>query len=373
MLPSRASSQLAAAASAQDDQVVLAAPPWPGGHDEPAHLARDGLATRARGVRWRASSLSVASRPRSSERKNATRERRAARRPLFRMRSAASSRAAREPPCAGSGGSASPGPAWRAAPAPAAPRIDRSSRTDREIVGADSGESQPVHRYHSATEPANSGARTHALRALPAYPRARGQGHREAHPAAVADLVPDGGAPAGLRARDQAGRRGLLEHERRGLRAALLRRPRGARLARDRAQGGQALRGLLRGGELLAAARELLPAGDRVLRRGAGRPAHGADAARRRVRLRGAAAPGAPAAHVRQAVAVHRARAALGGAGGHGQPRRPRALAAPVEDRDGDLPAQDDPVQTTTRSAATRRRSAGWTPTTCSGRAGSSI
>src|SRR5262245_8760250 len=59
-----------------------------------------------------------------------------------------------------------------------------------------------------------------------------GEGHREAHPAAVADLVPDGGAETGDRARDQAGRRGLLADERRGLRAAVLCRPRGARVAR---------------------------------------------------------------------------------------------------------------------------------------------
>ena len=46
-----------------------------------------------------------------------------------------------------------------------------------------------------------------------------------------------------------------------------------------------------------------------------------------------------------QALPTQRARDELGGAGGHGQPRRPRALAAAVEDRDGDLPAQDDPVR----------------------------
>ncbi len=79
---------------------------------------------------------------------------------------------------------------------------------------------------------ANSGAPTQTGRGPPGFPLILGpdgQGHREAHPAAVADLVPDGGAAARLRARDQAGRRGLLADERRGLRAPLLRRPRRAR------------------------------------------------------------------------------------------------------------------------------------------------
>ena len=112
-----------------------------------------------------------------------------------------------------------------------------------------------------------------------------------------------------------------------------------------RAEGRQAERGLLRGRELLAAARELLPPGDRVHRQRAGRPAHRALAARRRVRLRRAAAPRAAAAVVGQALPAQRARDQLGGAGRHRQPRRPRALAAAVEDRDGDLPPQDDPVR----------------------------
>ena len=172
-----------------------------------------------------------------------------------------------------------------------------------------------------------------------------GQGHREAHPPAVADLVPDGRATAGLGAGDQAGRRGLLADERRGLRPALLRRPRRAGQPRHRAEGGQAERGLLRGGELLAAARELLPPRDRVHRSRAGLPQNGALPPRRRVRLRRAAAPGAAAAVVGQALPAERARDQLGGARGHRQPRRPRALAAAVEDRDGDLPPQDDPVR----------------------------
>ena len=111
------------------------------------------------------------------------------------------------------------------------------------------------------------------------------------------------------------------------------------------AEGRQAGRGLLRGRELLAPAGELLPPGDRVHRRGAGRPAHVALPARRRVRLRRAAAPGAAAALVGQALAARRARGALGRAGGHRRRRRARALAAAVEGRDGDLPPQDDPLR----------------------------
>ena len=125
-----------------------------------------------------------------------------------------------------------------------------------------------------------------------------GQGHREAHPSAVADLVPDGGATARLGARDQAGRRGLQRDERRRLRASFLRRPRGARGARHLPEGREAAGGLLRGRALHAAARELLPAADRVRRRRAGGASDVAVAARRPLRLRRAAAAGAAAALV---------------------------------------------------------------------------
>ena len=60
----------------------------------------------------------------------------------------------------------------------------------------------------------------------------------------------------------------------------------------------QARRRLLRAGELLARARGLPPPGDRVLGPRARRAADGADAARRRVRLRRAAAPRAAADHL---------------------------------------------------------------------------
>ena len=157
----------------------------------------------------------------------------------------------------------------------------------------------------------------------------RGQGHREADPSALADLVPDGRAAVGHGTRDQAGGRGLLGHERRRVRAPLLRRPRGARVARDRPQGRQAGRRLVRGGELHAAARELLPARDRVLGRGARRAADGAQPARRRVRLRGAAAARAPAGLLGEALAARHARTSSRSR----SPRPPRPAARELSQR----------------------------------------
>ena len=69
-----------------------------------------------------------------------------------------------------------------------------------------------------------------------------GEGHREAHPAALADLLPDGRAPPGHGPGDPPRRRGLLRDERGRLRAALLRRPRGARVAGHPALGREARR-----------------------------------------------------------------------------------------------------------------------------------
>ena len=85
----------------------------------------------------------------------------------------------------------------------------------------------------------------------------RGQGHREADPPALADLLPDGPGEADLGARDQARGGGVQRHERRRLRAPLLRRPRGAREPRHHAAGREARREPpgLRVGALLAAAR----------------------------------------------------------------------------------------------------------------------
>ena len=128
------------------------------------------------------------------------------------------------------------------------------------------------------------------------YPAIRGQGHREADPPALVDLVPDGPGKAGFGPRDQARGGGVQRHERRRLRAPLLRRPGRAREPRDRARGRETGRGLLRGRALLAAAGELLPRPDRVRRRRAGLAQHRALAAdRRRLRLCRAAAAGAPA------------------------------------------------------------------------------
>ncbi len=112
--------------------------------------------------------------------------------------------------------------------------------------------------------------------------------------------------------------------------------------------------------------------GDRVHRQGARGAADRAHAARRRVRLRRAAAPGAAADHLGAPEPAARARAALGRARHHRLGRRPRALRAPGEGRDGDLPQQDDRVRLLHDGARRGRRRAASTPTTCSSRAGSS-
>src|SRR3954451_12073094 len=122
-----------------------------------------------------------------------------------------------------------------------------------------------------------------------------GEGHREAHPPALADLVPDGRAAPRHGPRDPARRRGLQRHERGRLRPTVLRGPGRARLPWDPADGRQAARRRSRAGELLAAPGELPPAADRVHRRGARVAAVRADAPRRRVRLRRAPATRAPA------------------------------------------------------------------------------
>ena len=127
-----------------------------------------------------------------------------------------------------------------------------------------------------------------------------------------------------------------------------------------------------RAGELLAAPGELPPAGDRVHRQGARGAADGAEPARRRIRLRRAAAAGAAADHLGPPEPAARARAALGGARHHRLGRRPRALGAPGEGRDGDLPQQDDRLRLLHDGARRGRARAAWIPTTCCSRAGSS-
>ena len=69
---------------------------------------------------------------------------------------------------------------------------------------------------------------------------------------------------------------------------------------------------------------------------------------------------------------LRRARAAVGRARHHRVGRRPRALAAAGEDRDGDLPPQDDRVRLLHDGARRRRARARSTRTTCSSRAASS-
>ena len=200
-----------------------------------------------------------------------------------------------------------------------------------------------------------------------------GEGHREADPPALADLVPDGEPPPGVGARDQARGRGLQLDERGRVRAPLLRRPRRAREPRDLAPGREARRGLLRGRAVRAAAGELLPAGDRVHRLRARRAAHRARPARRRVRLRRAAAAGAAAGLVGPAEPADR-----GGRGARStSSSRPPARAA--SSRSGwrrSRPrsrAARRSSSPTTRCSATTSRTARSTPTTSSSARASSI
>src|SRR3954464_1323653 len=188
---------------------------------------------------------------------------------------------------------------------------------------------------------------------------AYGEGHREADPPALTHLVPHGRAPAGHRAGDPARRRGLQRHERGRLRPPLLRRPRRAGVAGHPAHGREAGRRRGRAGELLAVPGELPPPRDRLHRRGAGQPAVRADAARRRVRLRRAAAPGAAADLLGPAQPAARARPGIGRPRRHRLGRRPRPLAAPGQDRDRDLPQQDDHLRLLHDGARRGRRPQG--------------
>ena len=112
--------------------------------------------------------------------------------------------------------------------------------------------------------------------------------------------------------------------------------------------------------------------GDRVHRRRAGRAADRAVAARRRVRLRRAAAPRAPADLLGPAEPAARARPALGRA--RASPPRPAATTSPSawrRSRRRSSAARRSP-STTTRWSATRWASARSTPTSCCSRAASS-
>src|SRR3954463_12068735 len=157
------------------------------------------------------------------------------------------------------------------------------------------------HRKERAVSVHGEGWRAHPRRAVLSC-KSHGEGHREADPPALADLVPDGRATPGHGPRDPARRRGLQRHERGCLRPAVLRRPRRARLARHPAHRRQAARRRRRAGELLAAAGELPPPADRVHRLGARVAAVRADQARRRVRLRRAAAAPPPPEPLRLAL-----------------------------------------------------------------------
>ena len=170
----------------------------------------------------------------------------------------------------------------------------------------------------------------------------------------------------------KAGRGGLLADERRGLRAPLLRRPRRARVAGHRAEGRQAGRGLLRGGELLAAPGELLPA-----RRSSSPTRSWAPCAWRstcstassptpsRCAWRSSSSRGESRRRwtlPRSARSRWRSRRAAAGASSRSGCRRSRRRSS----------AARRSCSSTTRSAATPRRSGRWTPTTCSSAAGSS-
>src|SRR6266566_3213977 len=141
--------------------------------------------------------------------------------------------------------------------------------------------------------------------------------HRQADPSAVARRLPDGGAPAADCARREVERRGLLRDVGRGLRPALLLRPRRAPcagcpapVAARRVHGGRALH---------PPVGELLPRRARAGGRRARRAADRAVSARGPVRLFRAAASGAPEPRAR----------APGIRGARHRNRRPRRGARP--------------------------------------------
>ena len=124
--------------------------------------------------------------------------------------------------------------------------------------------------------------------------------------------------------RDPPRRRGLLGHDRGRLRAALLRRPGGARVARDPAHASTSRPTASPSRRTTRCApRGLPPAGDRLHRPGAGLAADGAQPARRRVRLRRAAAARAAADHLGPAEPARRCRTSARSASA--SPPRPAA------------------------------------------------
>ena len=174
-------------------------------------------------------------------------------------------------------------------------------------------------------------------------PRSRAeQGHRQAHPAALsrraAAVAP---RPAGERRRDPQPRRGLPDHDRRGVQAALLRGPRRAQAARHRdpLERGPALRDLVRA--LQPAGRRLLPRAGRAGRRRGRGPGRLPRRPRGPVRVLAAAPAGAAQPGAGAAGAAHRGR----GAAAHRRARGARAGGRPAEAAGGRRRAQDGRVR----------------------------
>ena len=130
--------------------------------------------------------------------------------------------------------------------------------------------------------------------------------------------------------------------------------------------------GLLRAGELLARARGVPPAADRVHRLRARRAADRADAARRRVRLRRAAAARAAADRLGPPEPARHRLAPDDRARHHGVGRRRRALRRGWRRSTPRSTAASGSSSSTTRWAPTRPRCGASTRTTCCSRAGSS-
>ena len=166
---------------------------------------------------------------------------------------------------------------------------------------------------------------------------------------------------------------GYSEHERRGVRAPLLRRPRRARVARHRAEGREAApRATTRRRTTRCRPRTS------TCRRSSSPTRSWARCARRCHLLDGEFAYAEPLRLALQQLSwgkpspLAAPEQRIGRAGRDRGGRRPRAVAAAVEDRDGDLPPQDDRVRLLhdrPRRARSRARS---TRTTCSSAAASS-
>ena len=170
------------------------------------------------------------------------------------------------------------------------------------------------------------------------------EGRRQAGAAALAGRIPDGTATPGHRRGDPRGRGGLRRDERAGVPATLLLRPvraggRGAATGRRAAE-----RRPVPGRPVRDAARELLPAADRVRRGGAERVAHQPVPAGGAIRLRRAPAARPAAPDARSPQPPRRPRRAHGGRQPAGQPAHVRGVQPPHQGRVGHQPPQDHPV-----------------------------